>query len=70
MCWELFNGVCVKDLLLWNTMAVGISQNGKVREAIPVTEAEASYKNILAGIIKRKKNKHEWDEQTSSWKRT
>uniref|UniRef100_A0A453E4P5 Pentatricopeptide repeat-containing protein n=1 Tax=Aegilops tauschii subsp. strangulata TaxID=200361 RepID=A0A453E4P5_AEGTS len=40
---KLFNGVCAKDLLLWNTMVVGISQNGKGREAIPITEAEASY---------------------------
>ncbi|EMS55220.1 Ribosome biogenesis regulatory protein-like protein [Triticum urartu] len=26
--------------------------------------------NILAGIIKHKKNKRAWDEQTNSWKRT
>ncbi|KAI5017052.1 hypothetical protein ZWY2020_037430 [Hordeum vulgare] len=27
-------------------------------------------RNILAGIIKHKKNKRAWDEQTNSWKRT
>ena len=26
--------------------------------------------NILVGIIKHKKNKRAWDEQTNSWKRT
>lgn len=27
-------------------------------------------RNVLAGIIKLKKNKCEWDEQTSLWKQT
>ena len=40
---KIFNGVCAKDLLLWNTMVVGISQNGKGSEAVLVTEVEASY---------------------------
>ncbi|KAF6984611.1 hypothetical protein CFC21_002590 [Triticum aestivum] len=33
---KLFDSVCVKDLVLWNTMIIGLSQNGRGREALGV----------------------------------
>ncbi|KAE8818057.1 pentatricopeptide repeat-containing protein [Hordeum vulgare] len=33
---KLFDSVCVKDLVLWNTMIIGLSRNGGGREALGV----------------------------------
>lgn len=33
---KLFNRVCFKDLVLWNTMVIGLSHNGRGKEALRV----------------------------------